>query len=74
MTKAVILFQKQFIHETCYNLGPTEEDIGEDQNLQESILPFSQVGSHNSTATAKQIREMLLDYFVSDAGKVTWKK
>ena len=48
--------------------------MGEGQNLQESILPFSQIGSNNSTATAKQIGEMLLDYFVSDTGKVTRKK
>ena len=42
-----------------------------DQNFQESFLPFSQAGSNNSTNTAKQTREMLLDYFVSDAGKAT---
>ena len=44
-----------------------------DQNLQESFLPFSQAGSNNSTNTAKQAGEMLLDYFVSDAGKATWQ-
>ena len=65
MTQAVIFFQKKLIHETCYILGPIEEDMGGDQNLQEVILPFSQAGSNNSTTTAKQIREMLLDYWIT---------
>ena len=50
-----------------------EEGMGGDQNLQESFLPFRQVGSNNSTKTSKQIREMLVDYFVPDAGRVTWQ-
>ena len=50
-----------------------EEEMVGDQNLQESVLPFGQVGSNNSTKIAKQIREILVDYFVSDVGKVTWQ-
>lgn len=45
--------------------------MGGDQNLQESFLPLRQVGSNNSNKTAKQIRKILADYFVSDAGEVT---
>ena len=30
-----------------------------------------QIGSNNSNKTAKQIRKILADYFVSDAGEVT---
>ena len=47
--------------------------MGGDQNLRESFLSLKQVGSNNSTKTAKQIRETLVDYFVSDAGRVTWQ-
>ena len=61
------------INETCYNSGPMEEEMVGDQNLQESVLPFRQVGSNNSTKIAKQIHEILVDYFVSDVGKVTWQ-
>ena len=38
-----------------------------------NFLPFRKVGSNNSTKTDKQIREMLLDYSVYGAGKVTWQ-
>ena len=47
--------------------------MGGDRNLQESFLPLRQVGSNNSNKTAKQIREMLVNYFVPDAGKFTWQ-
>ena len=47
--------------------------MGGDQTLQESFLPLRQVCSNNSTKTAKQIRDMFVDYFVSDAGRVAWQ-
>ena len=47
--------------------------MGGDQHLKHSILPFRKVDLNNSTKTAKQIREMFVDYFLSDAGKVTWQ-
>lgn len=50
-----------------------QEEMGGDQNLQESFLPLRQVGSNNSNKTAKQIREMFVDYFVPDAAKFTWQ-
>ena len=44
------------------------KEMGRNQNLHEKFLPIREVGSNNSTKTAKQIHEMLLHYFVSDAG------
>ena len=73
ITKAVVSLHNYLINETRYISGPMEEGMAGDQNLQESFLPFRQVDSNNSTKTAKQIREMLVDYFVSDAGRVTWQ-
>ena len=48
ITKAVVTLHKYLIKENRYISGPIEEDIGGDQNLNKSVLPFSQVGSNNS--------------------------
>ena len=73
VTKAVVSLHNYLINETRYISGPMEEGKGGDQNLQESFLAFRQIGSNNSTKIAKQICEMLVDYFVSDTGRVTWQ-
>ena len=73
VTKAVVSLHNYLINETRYISGPLEEGKGGDQNLQESFLAFRQIGSNNSTKIAKQICEMLVDYFVSDTGRVTWQ-
>lgn len=48
ITKAVVTLHKYLINENRYISGPIEKDIGGDQNLNESVLPFSQIGSNNS--------------------------
>ena len=44
ITKAVVSLHNYLINETRYISRPMEEGMGGDQNLQESFLPFRQVG------------------------------
>lgn len=53
-----------FVNEIRYISGPVEEKMGEDQNLQKKIFTIQ------TSWPAMQIREMLVNCFVSDAGKV----
>ena len=66
ITKAVVLLHNYFINETRYISGPVEEEMTGDQDLHESFSPFKQADSINSAKTEKQIRKMLVDYFVAD--------
>ena len=69
----MVSLHNYLINETCYIAGPMEEEMAGDRNLQKRFLPFRQVDPNNSTKTERQIREMLVDYFVSDEAKITWQ-
>ena len=62
----MVLLHNYFINETRYISGPVEEEMTGDQDLHESFSPFRQADSINSAKTKKQIRKMLVDYFVAD--------
>ena len=62
----MVLLHNYFINETRYISGPVEEEMTGDQDLHESFPPFRQADSINSAKTEKQIRNMLVDYFVAD--------
>ena len=66
ITKVVVSLHNYFIKETRSISGPVDKEMIGDQNSWESFLAFRQADSNNSTKTEKQIREMLVDYFVAD--------
>ena len=66
ITKVMVSLHNYFIKETHSISGPVDKEMTGDQNSRESFSAFRQADSNNSTKTEKQIREMLVDYFVAD--------
>ena len=70
----MVSLHNYLINATYCISGAMKEEMGGGQNLQESFLPLRYVGLNNLTKTAKQTCEMLVDYFMSNAGKIKCQK